>query len=103
MVINKVLDFERDNINMPSIFYAKLAEKISYLVAEGFVGQDIQLAMNSVRKIGNKGAHDGSDITYPDVFSAHKMLTELLYGFWNFIHLNTLKLLNMKNLSRNLI
>lgn len=72
LVINKVLEFEKNNINMPSIFYAKLADKISYLVAEGFVGQDIQLAMNSVRKIGNKGAHDGSDITYPDMFSAHK-------------------------------
>ncbi|MBO3284810.1 DNA phosphorothioation-dependent restriction protein DptF [Paenibacillus sp. FSL M8-0228] len=72
LVINKVLEFEKDNINMPSIVYAKLVDKISYLVAEGFVGQDIQLAMNSVRKIGNKAAHDGSDITYPDVFSAHK-------------------------------
>lgn len=72
LVINKVLELEKDNINMPSIVYAKLVDKISYLVAEGFVGQDIQLAMNSVRKIGNKAAHDGSDITYPDVFSAHK-------------------------------
>ncbi|MFI2859252.1 DNA phosphorothioation-dependent restriction protein DptF [Paenibacillus sp. JSM ZJ436] len=90
LVINKVLEFEKNNINMPSIFYAKLADKIIYLVAEGFIGQDIQLAMNSVRKIGNIGAHDGSDITYPDVFIAHKNAYKIAVWFlelYSFQHL----------------
>ncbi|MCJ8014170.1 DNA phosphorothioation-dependent restriction protein DptF [Paenibacillus sp. KQZ6P-2] len=72
LIINQVLEYEKKNINIQSIYYASLADKISYLASEGFLDQEIQLAMNSVRKIGNKGAHNSSDITYPDVFSAHK-------------------------------
>lgn len=72
LIINKVINIEDKNINNKSICFASLADKISYLTLEGFLDPDIQLAMNTIRKIGNKGAHNSADITYPDVFSAHK-------------------------------
>lgn len=73
--------FELESLKEQEVQYKTLFDRIGYLSTGGYLADDIQMNLHSLRKIGNRGAHE----TIPDLehaVKAHKLMYSVAVWFY---------------------
>ncbi|MDN3015494.1 DUF4145 domain-containing protein [Paenibacillus sp. BSR1-1] len=62
---------------LEKIYPLKPVERINKLFREDLIPEDIYTKLNTIRRMGNKAAHDVKEAEYKDVLDVHKLLFEI--------------------------
>lgn len=73
--------FEKEGLTEQELQYKILFDRIGFLATEGYLDSEIQMSIHSLRKIGNRGAHE----SIPDLeqaAKAHKLVYSVAVWFY---------------------
>ncbi|WP_260115389.1 DNA phosphorothioation-dependent restriction protein DptF [Paenibacillus hexagrammi] len=78
-IIKSIFSFEQ--LNERESYGKTLFDQVSYLSSEGYLTKELQYAIHSLRKLGNRGAHE-TVVELEEPLKAHKLMYEIAVWFY---------------------